>query len=418
MSTTKKVFANTAIQLIGKVITATTTLLVTIIITRRFGATGFGEFILATTYAAFFYVISDFGLNAIVNIELTNGKKPSYYFSNLLSLRAVLSTFLFICALIPLSFLPYSGALKKSIFVACFTIFTQALFQVSTAFFQYNLKYQRATVAMGVGRLASLAFIAWAASRGMGVVYLIASYAGGELLGVLIAFVLVKPLVGKLRWGVDFELWKKLLIAALPLGLTAIFSVINQKADTIILSLLLSNHEVGIYGVAYKVYEVVLVYPTFFMNAAYPILLKHRKLGLAKLRNSVKLSAVFLVASALLASVVGIALAPWIINVVGGFDFADSALVLKILLLGLPILFPSALLWWLVIVLGKQKYLPRIYLLGALINICANLIFIPKFGVAASAAITWLDEIVVVLLTGSIVIKELKSKNSKVKRYV
>jgi O-antigen/teichoic acid export membrane protein len=69
-----KIAANTLYQLIGKLITAGITFLVTILIARQFGSTGFGEFTKITTYVAFFYLIVDFGQNAIVLKQISNLK--------------------------------------------------------------------------------------------------------------------------------------------------------------------------------------------------------------------------------------------------------------------------------------------------------------------------------------------------------
>jgi len=62
----KKIIAvNTITQLVGRAISAVTTLLVTLLIARELGAGGYGDFVKITTYAAFFYLAVDFGINAI-----------------------------------------------------------------------------------------------------------------------------------------------------------------------------------------------------------------------------------------------------------------------------------------------------------------------------------------------------------------
>src|SRR5207244_1517417 len=65
-----------------------------------------------------------------------------------------------------------------------------------------------------------------------------------------------------------------LLLPSLPLGITLLFNLVYFRADSIILTLTRPTAEVGIYGLAYKVFEIVLVFPTFFMNAVYPLLLE------------------------------------------------------------------------------------------------------------------------------------------------
>jgi O-antigen/teichoic acid export membrane protein len=53
---------------------------------------------------------------------------------------------------------------------------------------------------------------------------------------------------------------------------------------------------------------------------------------------------------------------------------------------------------WLIVTLDKQKYLPGIYLVGALFNVTANFILIPKFSFYGSAIITWVSELLILIM--------------------
>src|SRR3972149_2303870 len=61
----KKVLFNTGAQIIGKGITASITLLVTLIIGRTLGPAGYGDFTKIFVFVGFFYTLADFGLNQI-----------------------------------------------------------------------------------------------------------------------------------------------------------------------------------------------------------------------------------------------------------------------------------------------------------------------------------------------------------------
>jgi O-antigen/teichoic acid export membrane protein len=53
---------------------------------------------------------------------------------------------------------------------------------------------------------------------------------------------------------------------------------------------------------------------------------------------------------------------------------------------------------WLIVTLGKQKYLPWIYLVSAVFNVTANYLFIPQYSFYASAIITHLSEFLILIL--------------------
>mgnify|MGYP001615652042 CR=1 FL=1 len=92
---------NTMSQLVGKVVGSGAMLLVSIIIARAFGSEGYGDFTKITTFVAFFYLLVDFGLNAVFLQRNTD-------WATLLGMRLLGGTLLMFLAIAMLSFLPQS----------------------------------------------------------------------------------------------------------------------------------------------------------------------------------------------------------------------------------------------------------------------------------------------------------------------
>jgi len=61
----KKVIYNTGAQIIAKAISASTTLIITLLIGRSLGPAGFGDFTKIFVFVGYFYTFVDFGLNSI-----------------------------------------------------------------------------------------------------------------------------------------------------------------------------------------------------------------------------------------------------------------------------------------------------------------------------------------------------------------
>jgi len=78
--------------------------------------------------------------------------------------------------------------------------------------------------------------------------------------------------------------------------------------------------------------------------------------------------------------------------------FSGSVLALQILAAGIPLFFLSALLWHVLIIYNRQKYLIVVYGAGAIFNFVANFILIPRFGYLAAAAVTVISEAIILLL--------------------
>ena len=174
----------------------------------------------------------------------------------------------------------------------------------------------------------------------------------------------------------------KLVTPSLPLGVTLIFNLVYFRADSVIITLTRPTAEVGVYGLAYKIFEVVLVFPTFFMNAVYPFMIQ-------KTRDMKKIffrSALFLfLVSCLVLLVLWIA-APLVslINI----DFTLSVNALRVLSLGLPFFFVTSATMWALIAVNKQTALAVIYGASMIINIVGNILLVPHYGYMAAAWLT------------------------------
>jgi O-antigen/teichoic acid export membrane protein len=94
----------------------------------------------------------------------------------------------------------------------------------------------------------------------------------------------------------------------------------------------------------------------------------------------------------------GFVLAPWVVDLLGGDAFSQSVPVLRILISGLVVFYLTQPLSWLILTLGKQKYLPWVYLASAVFDIIANIIFIPLYSFYASAVITIISEGIILVL--------------------
>ena len=187
-----------------------------------------------------------------------------------------------------------------------------------------------------------------------------------------------------------------------------VFSQINFKADALLLSLMklppwlqLSNIEaVATYSLPYKVFEVALVVPTFFMNSVFPVFVQKLAANPQELKKVYLKTLKLLGGLGLCASLGSFVLAPLLIRLLGGSGFDQSVTVLRILSVGLAVFFLSQPTAYLIVTLDKQRYLPLVYVIGSIFNVSLNLVLIPQYGFYASAFLTWISELVILALLG------------------
>ncbi len=384
------------------------TILTTMLIARVYGREAFGAFSIMQGIPALFFVIVDFGINAIATRELSKDfTRAQDYLGNIIAIRFLLSMSVILLVGLSLYVFPYSPELKFGIYLSLFLILTQALFATTNIIFQTKLRYDLSAIGYILGSFVVLGLVLATTYAQASIVWVNFSYVLGGVVTFLINFYFLARLFNlHVAFNFDPVIWRYLFAQSWPLGLMFVFSQINFKADALMLSVmpvpktlnLNSTEAVAVYGLPYKVFEVALVVPTFFMNAVYPIFVRHMQESKAKLKQTFTKTTLVLFGAGVVAALVGVLLAPLAITILGGAEFAQSTQVLRLLIIGLPIFYITQPFAWLIVTLGKQKYLPVIYLISACLSFSANFILIPRFSFYASSIITWTSEFVILVL--------------------
>jgi O-antigen/teichoic acid export membrane protein len=396
------VLRNTGLQFIGKGITASADLLVTFLITRALGAAGYADFAKVFTLVALLYLGLDFGFNAIIVRRL--GHKPQALaaeFSTLLSTRLAYAFMLFMLLGLFLLLTPtavdtgYTFPVKIAILIFGLSLFTQSLFTSVNAIFQHRLDYFPAVLAAALGALSGLVAVIISLIFSPGLISLVTAHLFGSLVMAATSFVFITRLT-PVRWHCRWPAIRNLIVATLPIGLMLLLNALMIRLDTIIVTLTRPNLEIGWLGLAYRLYDNLLILPLFCLNALYPIMIQRFSLSPAHLRHLVWRSAQILFLASLCLGLILFFATPLL--VIFGSDMLPAAPALKILSLALPWFFLTSLLQWTLITLHRERVLITAYALGLIFNAAINFWAIPRFGYLAAATTTGLTEVLVFIL--------------------
>ncbi len=396
----KLIAKNTFYQTFARITTSFVGFLITIIIARKFGVLGYGDFTKITSYIALSYLILDFGLNALF-LQYENPK-----FKNLFYLRILISLIVFVLINLITLILPYnsnlgtgfSQSVKTGIFIFSFSVFAQSIILSTTAIFQKSINYFSYMVGTIIGSLANLVLVLLFVFLNFSIFFILFAFVASSFVS---AFLLIK-FSKEPVWPFSFDkaFAKEIFTKSFPIGLMLIFNLVYFRADMFLLSLLAPTKDVGIYGLSYKFFDFLIALPLFLSNAIYPFLIKAKKDGKDFLSLTRNYFFVFLVSSFI------VIIPFWFISPLFTLiktDFTNSIIPFRILLLSLPFFFTTSFLQWVLITLEKQKYLMYVYLFSTILNIVLNLIFIPQFSYLASATITLVSEgLVFVFLIGMV----------------
>lgn len=379
----------------AKIVSSGTSFLLTILIARSFGVIGYGDFAKITAYVSIFYLLIDFGLNAM----FLQQKNHEQHFWSLFQVRLFLAGLIFIIANVIAFFLPYSFStgfspeVKLGILLFSFTFLGQAVVATTGAFFQKYAGYFYAFVATLIGSFCTLA---------IGVATLLLH---GSLLSFLLAYVLGIAIQGGVSLllvkknenakKADSAFAKQLLKDSLPVTLMLIFNLLYFRIDIILLSLFKSSTDVAYYDISYRVFDFLIALPLFLSNVLYPRLIESQK-NLRKMTHNETMHIVgFGLFGLFIAGIFWVA-GPLIFYLIKP-QLLPATVPLHILLIGLPIFFITNILQWILLARKQQVFLACVYAGFTVVNIGLNLLVIPQYSYVGSAIITDVSEALVLL---------------------
>ena len=395
MAIARKIAYNVVFNVITKILSTILALVGIAFITRYLGKDGFGNYSTVLAFFAFFGSAADLGLYSITAREISRpGADEKKIVSNALALRLTSSLLVFAITPLFVYFLPYSYEVKFGILIAAASFVFSTTYMVLNGVFQKNLAMDKVATAELIGKILQISIIILAVKLDLGFIAIISSVLASMILNFLIIFTLARKYVS-ISLEFDFSYWKTFLIESAPLGFSSLIIFIYFKIDTILLSILKTSTEVGLYNAAYKVLENITFFPAMIIGLIFPLLSKHifsNKEEFSRIANETLKVFVILIVPLVVGTIF---LADGVIKLIGGADFLQSANILRILIFALVFIFLGTLFNSILIASNNQKKLIIPLVLCALFNIISNVLFIPLYSYNAAAITSVFTELFV-----------------------
>jgi O-antigen/teichoic acid export membrane protein len=263
---------------------------------------------------------------------------------------------------------------------------------------QARLRMARAVVGEVAGRAFALGLTVLVVVLDLGFYAVIVAAAGGTAMAFGVTWLTTRP-VTTLRFSAQPSLWRPLLVASLPLGLALGINELYVRADTLIISLYEPYDEVGLYTLAYRILEFTLMLGTIFLTTVFPILSEAVDRDEPRALRTIQTSTdVFVILGAPLV-VGGLVLAAPLIELVGGSDFQEASVPLRILLFAGALSWINAVFGFALIAKERQASALWLNVTALVFNLGLNFLLVPRYGIVAAAAVTVASE--VLILAGS-----------------
>jgi O-antigen/teichoic acid export membrane protein len=392
MSTIARVAKNAISLAFGSLLVKFLSLAFFVYIARRLGDVSFGRFSTAMALVGLVEVLPGYLARPYLIRETARAPgQVRRVLAQALWVNVVLSLLVFAALAWAAPHFGYHPDTARAIAVLAFALVFDSLTNTLHAVL---IGFERMELSAGLNILNTTATIVFGGATlalGLGLMPLIYSYVAAKALTLAAAWRTLGRLQAQPGVKLDPRLLGHLLRGAWPFFITTLFVMIYARLDIVMLSFFRSETEVGYYNAAYKVMEGMGLMTAGFVQAVYPVLARlfvDRPDRLAAVyRRALRYLVAFVAPAA-----AGLALlAGDLMPALFGATFGPAAIALSILVWGQALDSVNPLLTQTLRATDRERRAAWITGLGAALNIVANAILIPPFGLYGASVATVLS---------------------------
>jgi O-antigen/teichoic acid export membrane protein len=185
---------------------------------------------------------------------------------------------------------------------------------------------------------------------------------------------------------------------SLPLMLNHLLQSVFFKIDVLLLSQMKGDEVVGWYSAAYKWVDAFLIIPAYTVLALFPLMSRRAADDRPGLGRAFEMARRWLVILALPIAVTVTFLADELVGLLGGREYLPhGAQALRIMIWFLPFSFINGLSQYVLIAIGRQRWITLSFAVAVTFNLVANVVAIPPYGYVGAAVVTILTELVLMV---------------------
>ena len=356
-------------------------------IANHLGAEKTGKYFFALAFTTVFVVFVDLGLTSVLVRESAKQKeKIQSYFSTILSVKILLGVATYIGAMITINLMGYPEETKYLVYLSGITMLFDSLHLTLYGVLRAigNLKYE----AFGIvgSQLLTLGFGTAFLYLNLPLIYLILAFTIASAANVVYVTAI---LYGKYKINLTPHYEKKIFVhiarIALPFAFAAVFARVYSYIDSILLSKLAGDVQVGWYSIPYKITYAFQFFPLALMAVLYPKFSEYFVTDKKKLAFVFERGIKYLLIIVMpITFGIGV-LSNDIIRAFFSSEYINSILPLKILLVGLVFSYISFPVGAFLNACNRQ--VTQTVIVGSVmtLNIILNILLIPKYGVVGAS---------------------------------
>jgi O-antigen/teichoic acid export membrane protein len=391
MNALQRLLSNTILAFIANTIARVSSSILFIFIGREIGPQAAGVFNLGVTYYTILLALSTLGFHELLVREVAPRRDESNrYLTNYIIMRLATSLALFLGLLLFLQLsLPYSEETKSVLRIMSLAIFPEAIFSLCQALFIAHERQAAPTLSALLNAAIRLGLGLFLLRQGAGAVAVAWVIPISTTISLLVFPPAIVALARRTPQSVsarfDFRFSMQQLRMTSGFVLLELFQTFNFQADTFIISILMTEADIGYYGASQTILAGVLMIPMALRMALYPLMARVDSENGNKLRYLYhKASQYTLMIGIPLAAGVTILAAP-IIEFLFGPDFGPAIPALQISIWSIVFDLATVPNARLMLVKGRQTPASWLRGAGAVASVGFNLLLISRFGINGAA---------------------------------
>lgn len=401
----RRILRNTGYRVSADVMAKVASVVLYVVMARQLGSAEFGVFAFGLSFVMLVTAFADFGQDRILTREVSRDHaRIDSYLANTMALKLTLAAPALALGLAVLAAVSEPETWQVAALLG-FAVVAEQMMATCFATFQSYERLEFIPLALVTQRLLMAALGILTLVAGYGVVAVAAVYFVTACIGLLIALWLLLSRVVRPRFSIVPAMWRGLMVAAFPIGASAVFGIVLYRADMALLAAMTSAESVGEYAAAFRLFETTLFLAWGVGAAVFPVYSRRTVDTTPGVGPVFERSLKLLVALTLpLAVGAGVLAAP-LVELLYGAEFQDSAGAL-ILLAPAIALHPFAYLaGYLLVSQNRQRLLAPVYAAVAAENVLLNILLIPAFSLYGAAVGTSISE---ALLAGSLLLLSIR----------
>ena len=363
-------------------------------IARYLGPERFGMLNYSIAFVAFFSFFSALGLKSIIIREITkNEEKYEKIIGTTFYLKLIGGIVAFVLGTFFIYTFKIDDVATQNIVILLLLGYIFQSMDVIDYFFQAKVLSKYVVIARTLAFMVSNGLKIYFIVFQFSVIYFVFAVVLDMFLSSLFMFLIYKKMGFVIQnWKLDIVLAKSLLKDSWPLMLSAFFITIYMKIDQIMIEYFLNMQSVGLYSVAVSLSEAWYFFPTIIISSLMPYFVKVREMSRSLYLYRLKQVYTLMFWMSIIVGVVVTFFGQEIIIFAFTEVYKDAYLALVYnIWAGIFVSMGMASTLWL-IAENLQIYSLFGTAIGVFLNIIANFILIPEYGISGAAIATLITQ--------------------------